>query len=94
MFEELHDLVDNKRLTKNNLLEVLKEKAQKISIFDLMEANQYILQDVEFVQERYQDDFRQAYVKQFIGHINHIKNDRTDYDKQRRLKLALQQKLK
>ena len=64
MFEELHDLVDNKRLTKNNLLEVLKEKAQKISIFDLMEANQYILQDVEFVQERYQDDFRQAYVKQ------------------------------
>ena len=46
MFEELHDLVDNKRLTKNNLLEVLKEKAQKISIFDLMEANQYILQDV------------------------------------------------
>ena len=80
MFEELHDLVDNKRLTKNNLLEVLKEKARKISIFDLMEANQYILQDVEFVQERYQDDFRQAYVKQFIGHINHIKNDRTDYD--------------
>ena len=31
MFEELHDLVDNKKLTKNNLLEVLKEKAQKIS---------------------------------------------------------------
>ena len=30
MFEELHDLVDNKKLTKNNLLEVLKVKAQNI----------------------------------------------------------------
>ncbi|MBO7444332.1 MAG: DUF2115 family protein, partial [Methanobrevibacter sp.] len=53
---------------------------QKISVFDLMDANQYILQDVEFVQDEYQDDFRQAYVKQFIGHINNIKKDNTDYD--------------
>ncbi len=80
MFEELHELLENKRLTKNNLMAILKEKAKKISIFDLMEANQYILQDIEFVQERYQDDFRQAYVKQFIGHINNIKKDDTDYD--------------
>ena len=36
---------------------------------------------MEFVQDKYQDDFRQAYVKQFIGHINNIKNDNTDYDK-------------
>ena len=35
---------------------------------------------MEFVQDKYQDDFRQAYVKQFIGHINNIKKDNTDYD--------------
>ena len=80
MFEELHELLDDKRISKNELLAILKEKAQKISVFDLMEANQYILQDVEFVQDKYQDDFRQAYVKQFIGHINNIKNDNTDDD--------------
>ena len=80
MFEELHELLEDKRISKNELLAILKEKAQKISVFDLMEANQYILQDVEFVQDKYQDDFRQAYVKQFIGHINNIKNDNTDYD--------------
>ena len=80
MFEELHELLDDKRISKNELLAILKEKAQKISVFDLMDANQYILQDVEFVQDKYQDDFRQAYVKQFIGHINNIKNDNTDYD--------------
>ena len=80
MFEELHELLEDKRISKNELLAILKENAQKISVFDLMEANQYILQDVEFVQDRYQDDFRQAYVKQFIGHINNIKNDNTDYD--------------
>ena len=80
MFEELHELLEDKKISKNELLAILKEKAQKISVFDLMDANKYILQDVEFVQDKYQDDFRQAYVKQFIGHINNIKNDNTDYD--------------
>ena len=80
MFEELHELLEDKRISKNKLLAILKEKAQKISVFDLMDANKYILQDVEFVQDKYQDDFRQAYVKQFIGHINNIKKDNTDYD--------------
>ncbi len=80
MFEELHELLKDKKISKNDLLAILKENAQKISVFDLMDVNQYILQDVEFVQDRYQDDFRQVYVKQFIGHINNIKNDNTDYD--------------
>ena len=73
MFEELHELLKDKKISKNELLAILKEKAKKISVFDLMEAHKYILQDVEFVQDKYQDDFRQAYVKQFIGHINNIK---------------------
>ena len=80
MFEELHELLEDKKISKNKLLAILKEKAQKISVFDLMDANKYILQDVEFVQDKYQDEFRQAYVKQFIGHINNIKKDNTDYD--------------
>ena len=81
MFEDLHELLEDKKISKNELLAILKEKAQNISVFDLMEAHKYILQDVEFVQDKYQDDFRQAYVKQFIGHINNIKKDNTDYDK-------------
>ena len=80
MFEELHEILEDKKISKNKLLAILKEKAQNISVFDLMDAHKYILQDVEFVQDKYQDDFRQAYVKQFIGHINNIKKDNTDYD--------------
>ena len=50
MFEELHEFLEDKGFQKNELLAILKaEKAQKISVFDLMEANQYILQDVEFI---------------------------------------------
>ena len=51
MFEELHELLKDKKISKNKLLAILKEKAQDISVFDLMEAHKYILQDVEFVQD-------------------------------------------
>ena len=34
MFEELHELLEDKKISKNELLAILKEKAQKISVFD------------------------------------------------------------
>ena len=87
MFEELHELLEDKRISKNELLAILKEKAQKISVFDLMEANQYILQDVEFVQDKYQDDFRQAYVKQFQKAKKLKVTGKVDYATAKKLKL-------
>ena len=81
MFEKFDALIgEDEKISKDNLMIVLKEELSDVSVFDLMDANKYILQDVEFVQDKYQDDFRQAYVKQFIGHINNIKKDNTDYD--------------
>ena len=50
--------------------------------------------DVEFVQDEYQDDFRQAYVKQFIGHINNIKKDNTDYDSMAKRRELIRNSLK
>ena len=41
MFEELHELLEDKKISKNELLAILKEKAQNISVFDLMEAHKY-----------------------------------------------------
>lgn len=79
MFNELRTLIIESNLSKNNLVKILKKYAKSISVFDLMEANNVLLDDVKFVQKQYRKEFHEIYVNYFIGRIKEILNDNMDY---------------
>lgn len=79
MFEEFKALFNKKDLLKEDLLLVLKKYAKTISVFDLMEINSILLNDVKFVQKQYQKEFQEIYAKYFIGRIKDISEDKNSY---------------
>lgn len=79
MFYKLYPRVENQELTKNELLNILREYARKISVFDLMEINALMLEDMKYVQDRYQKEFHGGYAKNFLGRLKEIKDSTLEF---------------
>lgn len=79
MFKDLYSRAENGELTKNYLLQLLKENAREISVFDLMEINALMLEDMKYVQDRYQKEFHGGYAKNFLGRLKEIKDSKLEF---------------
>ncbi|MDO5848307.1 MAG: DUF2115 family protein [Methanobrevibacter sp.] len=72
IFQDLKDLNHNEKISKKQLLHILKKYGKNISVYDLMLAAASMRKGVEFVQEEYQDQFVEPYVKVFILSVKEL----------------------
>ena len=64
MFEKFDALVgEDDKISKDDLMIVLKEELTDVSVFDLMVISAEIIENNKYVQESYQEKSKKIYLK-------------------------------
>lgn len=77
---ELKELSPNEKITKHELMTILKKYARIISVYDLMMATAYMRKDGEFVHAQYREKYLEIYIKYFIMRMKEVLENES-YDK-------------
>lgn len=77
---ELRQLSPQDKITKEEIMGILKKYAAIISVHDLMMASAYIRKDGEYVQAQYREKYLEIYIKYFILRMKEVLGNDT-YDK-------------
>lgn len=81
MFEKFDALIDeDDKISKDDLMIVLKEELSDVSVFDLMIISAEIIENNKYVQKSYQEKSKKIYVDSFINRVNEIRSNDTVYD--------------
>ena len=81
IYDDFKNIVSNEEtVSKESLLEILKDHSGTISVYDLMSVSAELLEDTKYVQDEYREKTNAVYVKYFLGRIKDIRDDRTQYD--------------
>ena len=76
---ELKELSPNDKITRKELMEILKKYARIITVYDLMLATAHMRKDGEYVHANYREKYLEIYVKYFIMRMKEVlEND--DYE--------------
>lgn len=82
MLNEFSNLIsNNKSISANSVLDILKKYASTVSVFDMMSISAEIIEENKYVQESYREQSEKSYVESFILRINQINADMNDYAK-------------
>jgi len=73
-------LNDKDKISKNSLLKILKKHAKTLSVFDLMTANGNLLNELKYVQGKFNKDTHEIYTKYFILRIKNVIDDNKQYN--------------
>jgi len=79
MVEKLEELNFKEKITKNELLKVLKKEARSIHIQDIMRASNFLREDAQFMPSRERDEYIARFTKAFFTRIKDIKDDQSEY---------------
>ena len=71
--------IEENKISKMKLIDVLKKHSSTISVFDLMKITSEMLEDTKYVQKNYQKKSHEVYIKYFLLRINDVKTDTTKY---------------
>lgn len=80
MFKELNEFKSMKNILKKDLMEAIKELANKISVHDLMLATVILREEGKYVQSSYREGYLEIYIKYFIMRIKDVKEDKNYYN--------------
>ena len=81
MFEKFDALIgEDDKISKDDLMNVLKEELIDVSVFDLMIISAEIIENNKYVQKSYQEKSKKIYVDSFINRVNEIRSNDTVYD--------------
>ena len=73
MAETIEDLDFSSKISKNELLRVLKKEASQIHMHDIMLASAYIQEDAKYMQAGYREEFVETFTRAFITRFKDIK---------------------
>ena len=74
--DDLLNLASNDEdITGNSILDILKNYASTVSVYDMMAISSEIIKENQYVQENYKDESQKSYVKAFILRVNEIVSD-------------------
>lgn len=76
---ELRKLSPQEKITKDEIMTILKKYASIISVYDLMMATAYMRKDGEFVHANYREKYLEIYIKYFIMRMKEVLGN-DDYD--------------
>ena len=81
MFEKFDALVgEDDKISKDNLMIVLKEELIDVSVFDMMIISAEIIENNKYVQKSYQEKSKKIYVDSFINRVTEIRSNDTVYN--------------
>lgn len=79
-FQELAKLNDINRLSKDDLLSILKIEASSIDIQKIIKATAYLREDARFMPSPYREDYIKRFSKAFFSRIKDLKDAKEEYD--------------
>ncbi len=68
------------RISKNELLTLIKKEAAEIDINKIMLATSFLREDAKYIQSPYKEDYIERSSKAFFTGLINVKNDTTDYN--------------
>ncbi|MGF7118842.1 DUF2115 domain-containing protein [Methanobacterium oryzae] len=80
MIDKIEDLDFSGKISKNELLNVLKKEASKIHMHDIMLASAYIQEDAKYMQAGYREEFVETFTRAFINRFKDIREDKKNYE--------------
>jgi uncharacterized protein (UPF0305 family) len=80
MTETVEDLDFSRKISKNELLMVLKKEASRIHMQDIMLASAYIQEDAKYMPAGYREEFVETFTRAFINRFKDIKEDKENYE--------------
>ena len=69
---DLRKLSPQKEIMTSELMDILKEYARIISVYDLMLASAHMRKDGEFVHASYREKYLEIYIKYFIMRMKEV----------------------
>ena len=76
---KLTEMDFDQKISRNDLLKVLKNEARSIHIQDIMKASNFIRDDAKFMPRTEREDYIARFTKAFFARIKDIKDDGTIY---------------
>ena len=81
MFENFDALVSEKdKISKDDLMVVLKDELSDVSVFDLMIISAEIIENNKYVQESYKKKKKKIYIDFFLNRVKEIRSNDTVYN--------------
>ena len=81
MFEKFDALVgEDDKISKDDLMVVLKEELADVSVFDMMIISAEIIENNKYVQESYQEKSKKIYIDFFLNRVKEIRSNDTVYN--------------
>lgn len=82
MYDDFSNVISNEReISCDSILEILRKYSSTVSVFDLMKVNAEMIKESEYVQKSYKDKSHKVYAKYFLGRLKYISSDENHYDK-------------
>ena len=69
----------DKPLKKVELVEMLKDEADEISVRDIMEIYTEMNREGKYVQKSYHNEYIKFYIKSYLKYLKDLKTDETPY---------------
>lgn len=80
MYDDFSNVVSNEEsISTESVLDILKEYARTISVFDLMKVNAEMIEESKYVQDNYKQKSHEVYAKYFLGRIKDVHSDDNKY---------------
>lgn len=76
----IQDLDFSGKISKYELLSVLKKEARSIHIKDIMLASTFLRSDAQYMQSPYREEYIQRFTKAFFARIKNLKDDINEYE--------------
>ena len=81
MYDDFSNVVSNEEsISTESVLDILKEYAGTISVFDLMLVNAEMIEESKYVQDSYKHKSHEVYTKYFLGRIKDVHTDSNTYE--------------
>ncbi len=74
-FKDLDEIIDNNKITQENLLIILKNYSNRVSTFEMAGAINTLMEEGKYVSESYMEAFKECYIPNFILRIKEVKED-------------------
>ena len=80
MYKEFSNVVIGEDSISNDaLLQILKDYAGTVSVFDLMEINAELIEESKYVQDSYKKKSHGIYAKYFLARLNEVRANNNHY---------------
>jgi len=80
LIEKIEDLNFSEKISKDELLTILKKEARSIHIKHIMLASNFLRSDAQYMQSPYREEYIQRFTKAFFARIKKLKDDINEYE--------------